>query len=724
MGSMHPALVLLLAAGAYAAEERPLHIGAAASDDLELVDEGRWVEAVSRRRQRIENAPQPVTVLTERDLILSPAVTLADRLRYVAGVDVYQGRHGQFDVGMRGWNGLLNNRVLVLVEDRQFRQEEYGSVLWRGVLNQSDLRRVEIIKGPSAVSYGADAFGGVIALKERIVGDRPELHLLGYAGSPLAGEADATALIPMGATFYAKASAGGTYLTDFDGTSSGLPYTGSPYAGHTGDTDLASIRYAGMVGMHLSRGYRMEVNYHGSDVNSWEMIDDVDAGSNDTSFKDDTLTARIVGPWGSLRHLHHVSDKTYQNQKPYFDPANAFRYTQAGFAVVEDQTRLQIDLPLDVHQLSFGGEYDTWRSASNLWDESGDFFDSQTWASIKTTNAALFTELQLALHPSLLLTTGVRADDNSEVGTNVSPRVALNFKPDDDQFALLSYSSGYRLPSPIETDIAEYYFASSEDLKAEKIQAVELNWQRRFNTTATIALGGFYNYANDLIWPLPLGAADMAANYYGWLAAGPDLSVPPGPFFEFTNLDDPVETYGLEASGRVSPFEAPVALWGNATWQEFAYQDPIRLQSPGFFDPVSGGTIFAFDQTLPEDVGGPPPWKFNLGVTWDTGTWFSGCALRYVAAREQFRFADSWFGRGGPIAIAEVPAYSCFDLMVGWQLGPTHPGCFVKLGILDVFDSNHYEQAKSSTWTLANSVESQAASEIGRQFALQGGWAF
>ncbi|MFM2090205.1 MAG: hypothetical protein RLZZ127_694, partial [Planctomycetota bacterium] len=82
-----------------AAEAEPVDPGPA---DVGLVDERRWVESVSRRRQRIETAPQPVTVLLPEDLDLWPASTLPDRLRTIGGADVYQSRAGQYDVGLRG----------------------------------------------------------------------------------------------------------------------------------------------------------------------------------------------------------------------------------------------------------------------------------------------------------------------------------------------------------------------------------------------------------------------------------------------------------------------------------------------------------------------------------------------------------------------------------------------------------------------------------------------
>jgi len=128
--------------------------------DVAVIDEHAWTMAASRRRQRLETAPQPVTVISGNELNDTPATTIADRLRYVPGVDVYQARNGQYDIGLRGWNGVVNNRVLVLVDGDPFRQEEFGLVHWTGALFHSDIERIELIKGPASPSYGANAFGG------------------------------------------------------------------------------------------------------------------------------------------------------------------------------------------------------------------------------------------------------------------------------------------------------------------------------------------------------------------------------------------------------------------------------------------------------------------------------------------------------------------------------------------------------------------------------------
>ncbi len=693
--------------------------------DMALIDEHQWVEAVSRRRQRVETAPQAVTVLDSRDLTGTPAVTLPDRLRYVAGIDVYQSRHGQFDIGMRGYDNQLNNRILVIADGREFKQEEFGSVVWRGTIALSDVERVEIIKGPASVGYGANAFGGVIALQGRQPGQRHEAHVLADLGWPRHEEIDATALGPLGPLFYYKVGAGWTRLGDLRGVDSGLAHVDDPHTGETGADDLLASRYGATLGLRLPVEHRLEARYEGHDVRRWEFVDDLDSGSNATSFRDDDLSLAITGPVLQARQLHHHAYKTYQTQKTLYVPAEQFRYTQAGFVNDEDDTRVQLNAPsLGPHRMSIGGEYDRWRSRSNLWGRASRYDDRSTWALVDTTNRAVFGEDQLRLDPGALVTAGVRYDRHSEFGGHTSPRIALNLTPDSDQFVLLSYSSGYRLPTPIESHISEYYFKSDPNLNAETIQAVELGWQGRFwRDDLTLGANAFFNRSNRQIWLQPLPETEMAANYNAWLASGPDLSRPPGPFFAYRNLDNPADVWGVELSERWRLPQLPLTLWSNGTWQHYRHAHDIVYRSAGFVDPVSGGTLFRFDRDFGRDVDAPPRWKANVGLTYDDGRWFGGLAGRYVSSRRVFSFGNSFFNLGDPIEVQNVPAYTAVDATVGVAFGG-HGEHFVRLSVLDLFDSGHYESFQARQTTLVATREREYSSEIGREITVQGGLNF
>ena len=137
-------------------------------------------------------------MLSGDDLRDSAATNWADRLRYVAGVDVYQSRYNQFDVGLRGYNGITNQRLIINVDGREFGRavtgEQYGH--WVGFMFLSDIDRVELVKGPSSVTYGANAFGGIISLTGKPMTDESHVAVHSLLHRTRKREMDGTVFEP------------------------------------------------------------------------------------------------------------------------------------------------------------------------------------------------------------------------------------------------------------------------------------------------------------------------------------------------------------------------------------------------------------------------------------------------------------------------------------------------------------------------------------------------
>ena len=710
--------LLILAAMLPAAEE------ALPIDDVGVVDEHEWVMAASRRRQRLADAPSPTIVLDERDLRSTGAVTLPDRLRYVPGVDVYQSRHGQFDVGLRGWNGLLNNRMLVVVNGQEYRQEEFGAVTWLGPLFTSDIARVEIVKGPASVTYGSNAFGGVVAVAEHPVGDHLEGRAIATVGTGGRREADATVSGPVWKAMYAKASAGVIGLDDLPGDASGLTHHDSPRSGDTGAADLRCTRARAVLGVRLAREVRLEGEVRYTNLSTWELVDDLDTGSNATNsiYRDGRI--RFISPWAEVSHVRHLADKAYQGQKTDYLPSEDFRYIQGGLDDVCDTTRLVVQAPAGPHHLSLGLEYSRWVSVSNLWGPST-YADRSSWDRVATINRAAFAEDQWRLLRGATLTGGVRFDHDSQAGGNVSPRAAINLTPAPGHATLLSYSRGYRLPTPIETYLREFYFSSDPDLQAERIDALEAGWRWSAPSDGMeVGLNLFGSRADHLIWRAPLSAEAMQTNWIGWLNGGaPDLTRQPGPFFIYRNLDNPAFVGGLEATAKARIPGTIVTPWVNGTVQRLRYRDAVVMHSDGFIDPMSGTRIFAFDADLGREFDAPPPWKATLGLDVASRGWSAGLALRVVAARTVFSIANS-DPREGILRTQDIPAYACLDLSVGHERAIAGATAWVRLAVLDLTDSDHSESWQTDPAYLRTFHEDQNASRIGRQGSLQGGVTF
>jgi iron complex outermembrane receptor protein len=121
------------------------------------------VVTASRRAQAIESVPHAVTVITANDIRAAGARSIPDALRLAAGVDVADLSYGNAAVAPRGFHGFDSRQVLVLVDGRQIFDSLFGGTLWGSWPFQlEDVERIEVIRGPAGVIWGANAVNGVI----------------------------------------------------------------------------------------------------------------------------------------------------------------------------------------------------------------------------------------------------------------------------------------------------------------------------------------------------------------------------------------------------------------------------------------------------------------------------------------------------------------------------------------------------------------------------------
>jgi iron complex outermembrane receptor protein len=128
----------------------------------------RTVVSASRTGRSVVMAPASVSVLTDEDIRSSGARTIPDLLRRVAGVDVVAMSATDQNVSIRGFNQRISNRVLVLVDGRSVYQDYLGATFWSSLtFNLDDVERIEVIRGPGAALYGANAVVGIINIITR-----------------------------------------------------------------------------------------------------------------------------------------------------------------------------------------------------------------------------------------------------------------------------------------------------------------------------------------------------------------------------------------------------------------------------------------------------------------------------------------------------------------------------------------------------------------------------
>lgn len=145
----------------------PCFVSASSAPDLTTIPLESLMElnvsTVSKKKQPLINAAAAVFVITQEDMRRSGVTTIADALRMAPGVQVARIDSNKWAISSRGFNGRFSNKLLVLMDGRSLYTPYFSGVYWEiqdTVLE--DIDRIEVIRGPGAALWGANAVNGVI----------------------------------------------------------------------------------------------------------------------------------------------------------------------------------------------------------------------------------------------------------------------------------------------------------------------------------------------------------------------------------------------------------------------------------------------------------------------------------------------------------------------------------------------------------------------------------
>lgn len=126
-----------------------------------LIDE--IVVSASRRREKVQEAPASISVLGARQLKGSPQVNPVRNLITVPGVQLQQQSASRINITMRGAAGIFGTSAFPI--------QDYRSLVGPGIgtfdalnspINNLDLERIEVVRGPGSALYGPGVTTGVI----------------------------------------------------------------------------------------------------------------------------------------------------------------------------------------------------------------------------------------------------------------------------------------------------------------------------------------------------------------------------------------------------------------------------------------------------------------------------------------------------------------------------------------------------------------------------------
>jgi len=131
--------------------------------ESDFLDDLPVVLSASRLSQPVSEAPVAVTVIDQEMIHASGFRDIPDLLRLVPGFSVAYTRDNTWAAGYHGLGDAFSRRFQVLVDGRSIYSPHYGAVNWTDLpLSIDDIERIEVVRGPDAAIYGANAFAAVI----------------------------------------------------------------------------------------------------------------------------------------------------------------------------------------------------------------------------------------------------------------------------------------------------------------------------------------------------------------------------------------------------------------------------------------------------------------------------------------------------------------------------------------------------------------------------------
>ncbi len=127
------------------------------------------VFSASRQNEKITEAPAAVTIISEEQIAREAThAQLPKLLEFTPGAEVTQSGIYDFNFNTRGFNSSLNRRVATLIDGRDPSATFLGSQEWAAVsFPLDDIAQAELVRGPSAALYGANASSGVLNMITR-----------------------------------------------------------------------------------------------------------------------------------------------------------------------------------------------------------------------------------------------------------------------------------------------------------------------------------------------------------------------------------------------------------------------------------------------------------------------------------------------------------------------------------------------------------------------------
>ncbi len=120
------------------------------------------IVTATKQPQTLKKAPAVATVFTARDIRLMGARDIMDVLKRVPGIGVSKSFYGPDNIEVRGLLGFRSEQVKFLIDGVSVNNLSGGAAWNYDSLSVDNVKRIEVIRGPSSALYGTDAMSAII----------------------------------------------------------------------------------------------------------------------------------------------------------------------------------------------------------------------------------------------------------------------------------------------------------------------------------------------------------------------------------------------------------------------------------------------------------------------------------------------------------------------------------------------------------------------------------
>jgi outer membrane receptor protein involved in Fe transport len=674
------AIATLLADSSIARAEE-LSLDALKNLSLEQLADVKIVTA-SRAEESIGDTPSTVIVISKQQIQQRRYTNLIDLMQDLPGVEIQRGtRSSQYN--NISFHGHISNSKFLILQDGVRIDSPTGERI--PVSDNYPLyhaRQVEVVYGPAAALYGADAFAGVINIITENADEVNGAHLYAAAGSD--GYTYESLHVGQRLSENLAFTAGG-HLHNAD-----TPDLSEAHPDQFKPVDAKNFSGEVIVPAAERENYAAPV-YSNSAFAKIEIGKDIVLGANHSYLRHPTSTGDRPDTTLYLPEIEwHTEINTYYGKYQFelsealsgevlldystyeVDPKtnymNVFTNFQPGYHYSSGNKRgaeAQLSYQLNPdHRLIGGASYSSYYSLPVTPDLSHpynrdlplygqeDAFYANTdlpiqFLDLDYSNTAAYLQWQAAWNEQWSSTIGARYDDNSAYGSSLNPRAGIVYKPASGSVAKLLYGEAFRAPSTEEAlgvfgtftgaqnASGEYlgvgFRAPNYDLEPEKSRNLSLNLSQNFTPDLNASVSLYYTEVDNLIVTRD---EDVSTQYI------------PGAVLSRTTIKANAGNeshYGLDLIVNYR-YRFGGGVVADA-WGSYSFTDGEIQENPA-------------NPSL--DLPGITPHKLKLGTTLSYGNYFATGKL-YLYDRTNTGRAD----KANPGERLQAPAYSVFDLSLG-----------------------------------------------------------